>query len=83
MATSQPNPRAAAAQAEPKARGANRSTKVAGKLKVLPEREISEWFDVLSWLVSNADADDQLLVLTDIICSREACASRQRSTIDI
>ena len=38
MATSQPNPRAAAVQAEPKARGANRSTKVAGKLKVLPEQ---------------------------------------------
>lgn len=38
MATNQPNPRTAAAQGEPKARGANRSTKVAGKLKVLPEQ---------------------------------------------
>ncbi|GJE93750.1 DUF155-domain-containing protein [Phanerochaete sordida] len=34
MSTNQPNPRGA----EPKARGANRSTKVAGKLKVLPEQ---------------------------------------------
>lgn len=39
MSTSQTNPRAAASvPAEPKARGANRSTKVAGKLKVLPDQ---------------------------------------------
>lgn len=34
MSTNQPNQRGI----EPKARGANRSTKVAGKLKVLPEQ---------------------------------------------
>lgn len=41
MSSSQSGPRAqagaASSAAEPKARGANRSTKVAGKLKVLPE----------------------------------------------
>lgn len=40
MSTSQSNARAPASgpSTEPKARGANRSTKVAGKLKVLPEQ---------------------------------------------
>lgn len=38
MSASQPSQRGAAPPAEPKARGANRSTKVAGKLKVLPEQ---------------------------------------------
>ena len=40
MSTSQSTARAAAPgpSTEPKARGANRSTKVAGKLKVLPEQ---------------------------------------------
>ncbi len=41
MSSSQSGPKAqalaASSAAEPKARGANRSTKVAGKLKVLPE----------------------------------------------
>lgn len=41
MSSSQSGPKAqalaASSTAEPKARGANRSTKVAGKLKVLPE----------------------------------------------
>ena len=37
MSSNQPASRAATVQTEPKARGANRSTKVAGKLKVLPE----------------------------------------------
>lgn len=39
MSSNQPNPKAIAENtAEPKARGANRSTKVAGKLKVLPDQ---------------------------------------------
>ena len=39
MSTSQPNARnASSGPSEPKARGANRSTKVAGKLKVLPDQ---------------------------------------------
>ena len=40
MSSNQPNARgqASSATAEPKARGANRSTKVAGKLKVLPDQ---------------------------------------------
>ncbi|PCH44874.1 DUF155-domain-containing protein [Wolfiporia cocos MD-104 SS10] len=39
MSSNQPNPKAIAEDsAEPKARGANRSTKVAGKLKVLPDQ---------------------------------------------
>ena len=38
MSSNQPASRAATVQTEPKARGANRSTKVAGKLKVLPEQ---------------------------------------------
>lgn len=38
MSSNQPNSRATTVQTEPKARGANRSTKVAGKLKVLPEQ---------------------------------------------
>ena len=37
MPTDQPPP-PTSSSAEPKARGANRSTKVAGKLKVLPEQ---------------------------------------------
>lgn len=38
MSTSQPSPKVPAAPEGPKARGANRSTKVAGKLKVLPDQ---------------------------------------------
>lgn len=40
MSSSQPprTPQAGQQASEPKARGANRSTKVAGKLKVLPEQ---------------------------------------------
>lgn len=38
MSTSQPNPKIPTGSEGPKARGANRSTKVAGKLKVLPEQ---------------------------------------------